>query len=482
MRNLTLLTDLYQLKMMQGYFLTGKTEVVVFERFYRVNPFDSGYSIVAGLDHVIDYIENLSFEADDIEYLRSLGSFREEFLTYLTTFKFCGDIWSMPEGTVAFPKEPLLCVKANRMEAQLVETAILAFMNHESLIATKASRIRYTAPDDLLMEFGLRRAQNTDAALYGARAAFIGGFDATSNVLAGKIFGIPVVGTMAHSWVMSFPTEIESFRAFINIYPNDALLVVDTYDTLNSGVPNAIQAFLEAKAAGIVMEKYGIRLDSGDLAYLSIKARQMLDAAGLTDAVICASSELDETVISSLKMQGAKVTAWGPGTKLITADGSSSLGGVYKLVAEYGQAGAIPKIKISENAEKVTTPGFKQVIRIYDKATGKITADMITLVEESYSEDKPLILRDEIHSWKRMKLAPGSYRLRNLMVPVFSQGKCIYARPEIQSIKAYCQKELMTLWEAYRRFINPQLAKVDLSERLIELKKNMINELRVGKP
>lgn len=473
--NMTLLTDLYELTMMQGYFNNQTNEKVVFDVFYRKNPSGSAYAICAGLDQVIDYIKNQKFEKEDIDYLRSTGFFSEPFLEYLSTFRFTGDIYAIPEGTVVFPKEPLLKVVAPIMEAQLVETAILNIINHQSLIATKASRVDYAAGGGV-MEFGLRRAQGPDAGVYGARAAVIGGCVGTSNVLAGKMFDIPVKGTHAHSWIMSFKTELEAFRNYAMTYPDNCLLLVDTYDTLKSGVPHAIQVFDEMKAKGIKSKLYGIRLDSGDLAYLTKKARKMLDAAGHKDAIISASSDLDEYVIESLQRQGAKITSWGVGTNLITSADCPAFGGVYKLAAIQQEDGTFkPKIKVSENIEKVTNPGNKTVFRLYDNATGKIKADLIALADETYSGDNDLMIFDPIATWKRTYLEAGTYTVRELLVPVFIDGKCVYESPAVMDIRDYCAKELNTLWDESRRFVNPQEVYVDLSKSLFELKNELLD-------
>ena len=386
-RNLTLLTDLYELTMMQGYFREkDANETVIFDAFYRTNPDGNAFSICAGLEQVIDYVKNLHFDDADIEYLRGLGIFDEDFLEYLHNFKFSGNIYAIPEGTVVFPREPLVKVIAPIMEAQLVETAILNIINHQSLIATKTSRIVFAARGDGIMEFGLRRAQGADAGTYGARAAMIAGCIGTSNVLAGKLFDVPVKGTHAHSWIMSFPDELTAFRAYAKLYPSACILLADTYDTLGSGVPNAIRVFQEMRDAGIPLTFYGIRLYSGDLAYISKKARKMLDDAGFPDAVISASNDLDEYLIDSLKIQGAAITSWGVGTNLITSKDCPSFGGVYKLAAimDRHTGKFIPKIKLSENTEKVTNPGNKTIQRIYDKETGKIIADLICLVDEEF--------------------------------------------------------------------------------------------------
>ena len=477
-RNLTLLTDLYELTMMQGYFREkDANETVIFDAFYRTNPDGNAFSICAGLEQVIDYVKNLHFDDADIEYLRGLGIFDEDFLEYLHNFKFSGDIYAIPEGTVVFPREPLVKVIAPIMEAQLVETAILNIINHQSLIATKTSRIVFAARGDGIMEFGLRRAQGADAGTYGARAAMIAGCIGTSNVLAGKLFDVPVKGTHAHSWIMSFPDELTAFRAYAKLYPSACILLADTYDTLGSGVPNAIRVFQEMRDAGIPLTFYGIRLDSGDLAYISKKARKMLDDAGFPDAVISASNDLDEYLIDSLKIQGAAITSWGGGTNLITSKDCPSFGGVYKLAAikDRYTGKFIPKIKLSENTEKVTNPGNKTIQRIYDKETGKIIADLICLVDEEFDEKNSLLLFDPIETWKKTHLAPGTYTMRELLVPIFKNGECVYESPKVMDIREYCKKEQEALWDESRRLVNPHEIHVDLSNELWHMKAQLLD-------
>ena len=477
-RNLTLLTDLYELTMMQGYFREkDANETVIFDAFYRTNPDGNAFSICAGLEQVIDYVKNLHFDDADIEYLRGLGIFDEDFLEYLHNFKFSGDIYAIPEGTVVFPREPLVKVIAPIMEAQLVETAILNIINHQSLIATKTSRIVFAARGDGIMEFGLRRAQGADAGTYGARAAMIAGCIGTSNVLAGKLFDVPVKGTHAHSWFMSFPDELTAFRAYAKLYPSACILLADTYDTLGSGVPNAIRVFQEMRDAGIPLTFYGIRLDSGDLAYISKKARKMLDDAGFPDAVISASNDLDEYLIDSLKIQGAAITSWGVGTNLITSKDCPSFGGVYKLAAikDRYTGKFIPKIKLSENTEKVTNPGNKTIQRIYDKETGKIIADLICLVDEEFDEKNSLLLFDPIETWKKTHLAPGTYTMRELLVPIFKNGECVYESPKVMDIREYCKKEQEALWDESRRLVNPHEIHVDLSNELWHMKAQLLD-------
>ena len=451
-QDLTLLTDLYELTMMQGYYYKqSQNETVVFDVFFRQNPCNNGYSICAGLDQVISYIKNLNFTYEDVDYLRGLGIFSEEFLHYLSGFHFSGDIYAIPEGTVVFPKEPLLKVIAPIMEAQLVETAILNIINHQSLIATKTSRIVFAANGSGTMEFGLRRAQGPDAGLYGARAAMIGGCVGTSNVLAGQLFDVPVMGTHAHSWIMSFEDEYTAFKTYADMYP---------------------------EKEGHVLKKYGIRLDSGDLAYLSKEARKMLDAAGFPDATIVASNDLDEYLLHDLGLQGAKIDSWGVGTNLITSKDCPSFGGVYKLAATMDKDGNfIPKIKISENTEKITNPGNKTIYRIYDKATGKIKADLICFVGETYDTDKDLLLFDPIETWKKTKLPGGSYTMREILVPVFRNGECVYQSPSVKEIAEYCRQEKDTLWDETKRLFYPHEVHVDLSQSLYDVKKALLDEM-----
>lgn len=477
--NLTLLTDLYELTMMQGYFKNPTDQIVVFDAFYRKNPCDGGYAICAGLEQVIEYIRDLHFAPDDIDYLKSLKIFDTDFLEYLRGFHFTGDIYAIPEGTIIFPREPLLKVIAPVMEAQLIETAILNILNHQSLIATKASRVVYAAKGDGIMEFGLRRAQGPDAGIYGARAAMIGGCIGTSNVLTGQMFDVPVKGTHAHSWIMSFPDEYTAFKAYANLYPDACILLVDTYDVLKSGVPNAIRVFKEMQAEGIELKGYGIRIDSGDLAYLSKQAHKMLKEAGFEDAIISASSDLDEYLIDSLKAQGAKVNSWGVGTNLITSKGHPAFGGVYKLAAIKNKEDEdfIPKIKLSENVEKVTNPGNKTIFRIYDKATGKIRADLICLADEVFDPEKDMIIFDPMATWKKTKIEGGTYTLRELLVPVFKKGECVYTSPSVMEIRDICQKEKQTLWGETLRLVNPQEVYVDLSDKLYKIKSDLLEEM-----
>lgn len=474
-RNLTLLTDLYQLTMMNGYLRNGKQrDIAVFDLFFRRNNVIT-YSVAAGLEQAVDYIRNIHFEADDIQYLRSLGLFDEEFLEYLRTFRFTGDLYAVPEGTVVFPEEPIITVRAPILEAQFVETALLNMVNHQTLIASKSAKVAYAARGDTVMEFGLRRAQGPDAGIYGARASVIGGCRSTSNVIAGKMFGIPVAGTHAHSWVMNFPSEYEAFRAYARLFPDACLLLVDTYDTLRSGVPNAIRVFDELRAAG--HEPKGIRLDSGDLAYLSKRARELLDDAGYPNAIICASGDLDEYLINSLKNQGAKIDLWGVGTKLITSADMPALGGVYKLSALYpAEGGEIPKIKLSDNSDKITNPAFKDVYRIYDKKSGKAEADLIVVRGEVIDESEPLTIFHPKETWKRTTFT--DYRVRPLTQQILRGGELVRPLPSLAEICMYAEQEKESFWDEYKRPDNPHVYKVDLSQKLFDIKNKLISEIR----
>jgi len=476
MKHLSLLTDFYQLTMMNGYLQNDMMEEeVVFDLFFRENPCHSGYTIIAGIEQVIDYIENLKFHEDELAYLTSLGTFGEDFIEALRNFTFNGTIYGVEEGTIMFPQEPILRIKGSCFETQLIETALLNVMNHQSLIATKAARIVTAAKGDPVFEFGLRRAQGPDAGVYGARAAVIGGCSSTSNVLAGMKFKLPVVGTQAHSWVQKFPSELEAFRAYAKAYPDNCLLLVDTYNTLEAGVPNAITVFNELRAQG--HEPKGIRIDSGDIAYLSKQARKMLDEAGFPEVTIVASSDLDEDTISSLKDQKARIDGWGVGTNLITSKNCPALGGVYKLSAAEQDGKLIPKIKISNNPEKITNPGYKDVYRIYDKESGKAQADLITLAEEVIDEEKPLTIFHPIYTWKQTTFT--EYRLKKLLTPIFVDGELVYRRRSTQEVKDKVAGELDSFWPEYKRLTRPQLYKVDLSEPLWQLKQDLVNENKI---
>ena len=460
--------------MMQGLFFEGKHEQqCVFDRYYRSNPFKGGYTVVAGLEHLIDYVENIHFSDDDLAYLKSTGFFRQEFLDYLKELRFTGDIYAMPEGTVAFPQEVLLRVQTKKDEALLLETCMSMIMNHESLIATKARRVRTVAGNDNLMEFGLRRAQGKSA---GVRSAMIGGFNGTSNVLAGARFGMPVLGTMAHSWVMSFSSELEAFRHYAEQYPNNLILLADTYNTLKQGVPDAITIFKEMKAAGTLPKVYGIRLDSGDLAYLSKEAHKMFTAAGFPDAIIAASNDLDENLISELKAQGCAINSWGVGTNLITAKDSPSLGGVFKLVGQYDDGKFVPKIKMSDNAEKISNPGLKNVLRVYDKKTGKMKADIIILEGESIDESKDLLLKSDKAPWRFRTIPAGTYRVQEMLIPIFKKGELVYKKPNLKDIMTYADEQIQTLWPEYLRLVNPEEMWVQRSSKLSALRDAVLKE------
>lgn len=464
MRNLTLLTDLYELTMMNAYLETDKADTLAnFDVFFRQKE-HLEFAVCAGLEQVIEYINNLHFDESDIEYLLSLNLFGEKFFNAIKNFKFTGTIRAIREGEIVFPNEPILSVTAPLWQAQLVETAILNIINHQTLIATKSMKICQEAKADV-MEFGLRRAQGPDAGIYGARAAIIGGCVSTSNVLTAKDFNVKAAGTHAHSWVMSFDSELEAFRTYAKIYPDNIMLLVDTYDTLHSGIPNAIKVFDEAKAQGL--KPTGIRLDSGDLAYLSKKARKMLDDAGHADCKICASGDIDEYILSSLHQQGAKIDIYGIGTKLITSELTPALGGVYKLSAIFENGKWVPKMKVSDTAEKITNPGIKTTYRIYDKDKMAF-ADLICLDEEKFDTSKPLTIFHPIETWKQTTLT--EYSMRNLMIDVFRDGKQVYKSPTLREIADYAKKCKAEFWEEYTRLINPHPYKVDLSRKLYDMK------------
>ena len=472
--NLTMLCDFYQLTMSNGYFQTELADrICYFDVFFRRVPDKGGFAIAAGLAQVIDYIQNLHFDEEDIAYLRSKGCFCEEFLAYLKDFKFTGDIWAVPEGTPIFPGEPIMTVRATAIQAQFIETFILLTINHQCLVATKANRIVRAAEGRPVMEFGSRRAHGPDGALLGARASYIAGCAATACTLADELYGSPATGTMAHSWVQMFPDEYTAFKTYCELYPNNATLLVDTYNVLKSGVPNAIRAFKEVLLPrGIT--KCGIRLDSGDLTYLSQKARQMLDEAGLTDCKIVASNSLDEYIIRDLVRQGARLDIFGVGERLITSRSEPVFGGVYKLVAiEDGEGGIIPKIKISENPAKITTPHFKKVYRIYSKDSGKAEADLICLHNEKIDFNEPLELFDPDATWKRKTYT--DYEAKELLVPVFYNGHLVYRVPELTASRAYCQRQVDSLWDEVKRFENPHNYYVDLSQNLWDIKQSLLN-------
>ena len=471
--NMTMLCDFYELTMGNGYFESGyKDHITYFDVFFRRVPDGGGFAIAAGLEQLIDYIENLHFSPEDIAYLRGRNLFSEEFLSYLEDFHFTGDIYAMPEGTPVFPREPMVIVRAKAIEAQLIETFTLLTINHQSLIATKANRIARAARGRTVLEFGSRRAQGADAAIIGARAAYIGGVAGTACTISDQIYGVPAGGTMAHAWVQMFDSEYDAFKTYCQIYPHNATLLVDTYNTLKSGVPNAIRAFNEVlKPMGIT--KCGIRLDSGDMAYLTRKARKMLDEAGWTECQISVSNSLDEYLIQDLLLQDAKIDLFGVGERMITAKSEPVFGGVYKLAAVEDQQGNItPKIKISENVEKITIPHFKKVYRFYGNDTGKAIADYITVYDEALDDTKDLEIFDPSATWKKKTVY--NFTARPLLVPVFLGGKRVYDSPSLPEIQAYCRQQVDTLWDEVKRFDNPHSYYVDLSDRLWNIQQDLL--------
>lgn len=476
MQNKTLFTDFYQLTMMQGYVQNCRhNEEVVMDMFFRKNPCHGGYTIICGIKELSDYIKNLSFGKEDIDYLKSLNKFSDEFLNILKNFKFTGDIWAVKEGTIMFPHEPIVRVKANILEALYIETALLSNINFQSLIATKASRVCMSAKEDMVMEFGLRRSQGLNAGLLGAKSAVIGGCYGTSNVMAGKIYNLPVLGTHSHAWVQSFDKEIEAFRDYANSYPNETVLLVDTYDTLKSGLPNAITVFKEMKEKG--HKPLGIRIDSGDLEYLSKKARKMLDLAGFEEVKIVASDNLDEYAIEHLKSTNAKIDSWGVGTKLITSYDYPSLGGVYKLSALIKNGEIEPKMKFSEDPRKMNNPAFKQVYRLYDKKTNMAQADIITLDDEIIDENKPLEIFHPLYTYKKKKLK--NFYAKPLLSPLFTNGKLARKLCTAQEAKVRADEEKKTFWHEYLRNIKPATYKVDLSLNLWKIRKKLIEKNRI---
>ncbi len=471
-----LITDLYQLTMSNALFKKGMHErKVVFDRFYRKNPFDGGYTVVAGLAHLAEFVKNFRYDEEDIAYLKSLGIFYPEFLDYLKDFHFTGDIYAMPEGTVAFPGEILLRFHGTAIEAMLMETGLSMIMNHESLIATKCRRVRTVAPKDALMEFGLRRAQGHSAGLWGARAAMIGGFNGTSNVEAGRLFGIPVLGTMAHSWIMSFDTELEAFEEYVKQYHNNLILLADTYNVLEMGVPDAIQIFKRLKAEGKLPKAYGIRIDSGDLGYLSKEAKRMFTEAGFPDAIISGSNDLDEYLIQSLKEQGCTVTSWGVGTKTITADGSPAMGGVFKMCAREKDGAFEPVMKISNDVAKMTNPGVKSVRRFYKKGNGKMITDLVCLADEPMPNGEDFTLVTESAKWRKKELKAGTYVCEEMLKPVVKGGKA-QPLPTLSETIAYANAQMDTLWPEYTRLLNPHIMEVNLSDALQNLKSEIIEK------
>ena len=475
--NMTMLCDFYELTMGNGYFRNGyKDRITYFDVFFRKVPDQGGFAIAAGLEQLIDYIENLHFSEEDIAYLRGRSLFCEEFLDYLRNFRFTGDIYAIPEGTPVFPREPLVVVRAPSIEAQLIETFTLLTINHQSLIATKANRICRAANGRTVLEFGSRRAQGADAAIIGARAAYIGGCAGTACTISDQLYGVPAGGTMAHAWVQMFDTEYEAFKTYCETYPTNATLLVDTYNTLKSGVPNAIRAFNEVlRPMGI--SKCGIRLDSGDMAYLSQKARKMLDEAGWPECQISVSNSLDERLIQNLFLQGAQIDMFGVGERMITAKSEPVFGGVYKLTAVENEKGEIiPKIKCSENVEKITIPHFKKVYRLYNKDNGKAIADYMTVHDEVVDENEPLMLFDPYATWKTKNVC--NFQARELLVPVFLNGKKVYESPALKDIQTYCKQQVNTLWDEIKRFDNPQTYYVDLSQKLWDIQQELLRKNR----
>lgn len=471
--NTTLLTDFYQINMMYAHYAKGtKDKRVVFDLYFRKTPCNNGYAIAAGLEQAVEYIKSLRFTEEEIRYLKSIDNYSEEFLNELQNLRFTGNLWAVPEGTFVFPHEPLVRVESRLFEAHLIETALLNIINHQTLIATKAARVVHAAGDDPVLEFGLRRAQGPDAGLYGSRASYIAGVAATSNVLAGQKFGIPVQGTHAHAYVQSFPSELEAFRAFTEIFPDNAVLVVDTYDSLYSGIPNAIQVFKELRQKlGRDPKNFGIRLDSGDLAYLSKEARKQLDQAGFPNARVVASGDLDENLIRDLKMQGAKIDVWGVGTQLITAKDCPALGGVYKLSAEEENGVLQPRIKVSENPTKITNPGVKKLVRFYSNKSGRALADVIMLNDEEVPTGKYEIFHP-VYTLKRKVL--HNYYTEELLKPIFENGRLVYELPTLSEIRARVKRQTQVFSPEIQRLTNPHEYHVDLSEPLWQLKNRMI--------
>ena len=476
--NMTMLCDFYELTMGNGYLEHGMQDrITYFDVFFRSVPDDGGYAIAAGLEQIIDYIENLHFTDEDIAYLRSRKLFSEAFLDYLKNFRFTGDIWAVPEGTPVFPREPLITVRAPAIQAQLVETYLLLQINHQSLIATKASRICRAANGRTVLEFGSRRAQGADGAILGARAAYIGGCAGTACTISDEVYGVYAGGTMAHSWVQMFDSEYEAFKAYADIYPDNCVFLVDTYNVLKSGVPNAIRVAKELEAEKGIRAR-GIRLDSGDIAYLSIEARKMLDAAGFEDMQIMASNSLDEYLVRDLLVQGARVDSFGIGERLITSKSEPVFGGVYKLAAVEDENGEIiPKIKVSENVEKITTPHFKQVYRLFDNKTGKALGDVLTVHDEQIDASLPYVLFHPVYTWKQRIVT--DYTVRPLRVQLFKHGKCVYNSPDVEDIRKYCIREVDTLWDQIKRFENPQTYFVDLSKKLWSCKNELLEACRI---
>lgn len=470
--NYTMLTDFYEITMANGYFKEGmRDKIAYFDMYFRQAPDEAGFAIMAGVEQLIDYLKNLKFDENDIEYLRSKNMFDENFLDYLKNFKFCCDVWAIPEGTPIFPNEPIVTVRGPLVQAQFLETMILLTVNHQSLIATKSNRIVRAAGDIPVMEFGSRRAQGYDGAIYGARAAYIGGVAGTACTISDQLFGVPALGTMAHSWVQAFDSEYEAFAAYAKAYPQNCTLLIDTYNVLKSGLPNAIKVFDEIlKPMGIT--KCGVRIDSGDITYLTKKCRKILDEAGWESVQIVVSNSLDEYIIRDILQQGAKIDSFGVGERLITSKSEPVFGGVYKMVAVEENGEILPKIKISENVIKITTPYFKKVYRLYSRETGMAIADVLTTRDEIIDDSKPYEIFDPRNTWKR-KIVTG-FTAKELQIPIFVNGECIYESPSLKEIKSYCKEQLLTIWDEVKRFENPHEYYVDMSQKLWNIRYDLL--------
>ena len=471
--NQTLLCDFYELTMGNGYLLSGKKDMqACFDLYFRKVPDNGGFAIAAGLSEMIEFLEQLHFGKDDIEYLRSKHQFSEEFLQYLADFKFECDVYAVPEGTPIFPNEPLVTVKGPAIQAQLLETMLLLTINHQSLIATKANRIVRAAQGRPVFEFGSRRAQGSNAAILGARAAFVGGCAGTACACCEQLYGIPAVGTMAHSWIQMYDSELEAFEAYARYYPDNCILLVDTYNVIKSGIPNAIKAY-ENVLKPLGKRLKGIRIDSGDITYLTKKVRKMLDAAGLTDCTIFISNSLDEYIIRDILLQGASIDSFGVGERLITSKSEPVFGGVYKLVATEKDGKYVPKIKLSENVEKITTPGYKKVYRLFSNETGNMIADLIALYDEEFDFTKPITLFDPVYTWKKKTFE--NYRVEEILKPIYEKGKLVYKTPTVMESKKYCAEQVGRLWDEVKRFENPQTYYVDLSQKLWDVKHSLLS-------
>lgn len=470
--NYTMLTDFYEITMANGYFKEGmRDKIAYFDMYFRQAPDEAGFAIMAGVEQLIGYLKNLKFDENDIEYLRSKNMFDENFLDYLKNFKFCCDVWAIPEGTPIFPNEPIVTVRGPLVQAQFLETMILLTVNHQSLIATKSNRIVRAAGDIPVMEFGSRRAQGYDGAIYGARAAYIGGVAGTACTISDQLFGVPALGTMAHSWVQAFDSEYEAFAAYAKAYPQNCTLLIDTYNVLKSGLPNAIKVFDEIlKPMGIT--KCGVRIDSGDITYLTKKCRKILDEAGWESAQIVVSNSLDEYIIRDILQQGAKIDSFGVGERLITSKSEPVFGGVYKMVAVEENGEILPKIKISENVIKITTPYFKKVYRLYSRETGMAIADVLTTRDEIIDDSKPYEIFDPRNTWKR-KTVTG-FTAKELQIPIFVNGECVYESPSLKEIKSYCKEQLLTIWDEVKRFENPHEYYVDMSQKLWNIRYDLL--------